>query len=71
MFPDSLEFEQFLAYLTDIFCKLNDVNIFLQSKNMNVILAYEKLNVFKDKISLWEDNIKHENVSRLPSLDEK
>ncbi|OAF71584.1 hypothetical protein A3Q56_00644 [Intoshia linei] len=37
---------------------------------MNVILAYEKLNAFKDKISLWEDNIRHENVSRFSSLDE-
>ncbi|XP_013771999.1 protein ZBED8-like [Limulus polyphemus] len=67
---DSPELVQMLAYLTDIFTNLNEINIFLQGSNKNVVIAHEKLASFKAKIPLWLRNIEKGNLATFPSLEE-
>ncbi|XP_013790359.1 protein ZBED8-like [Limulus polyphemus] len=67
---NSPELVQMLAYLTDIFTHLNELNISLQGSNKNVAIAHEKLASFKAKIPLWLRNIEKGNLARFPSLEE-
>ncbi len=64
----SKEFEQRLAYTSDIFSHMNDVSILLQGRNINILYCKEKLNAFKEKLSLWKRQIENSNYSRFPNL---
>ena len=42
-----------LAYLSDIFKKLNDLSLSLQGKAVTVFKASDKVQAFKKKIKFW------------------
>ena len=46
-----------MAYPADIFQKLNDLNLALQGRQINVSLAAEKINAMKKDLELWADLI--------------
>lgn len=64
------EFLQMLGYLADIFSHLNSLSLSLQGKGLNIVVASEKLDAFKGKLSLWSRRIKIGNLSNFPLLDE-
>ncbi|CAM1323965.1 ZBED8 (predicted) [Pycnogonum litorale] len=59
-----------LAYLTDIFTRMNDLSVSLQGKNINILKCCEKLNAFKEKLPLWCRRVKRGNLSNFPTLEE-
>jgi len=66
---DSIEFVHGLAYLTDIFSHLNEVNISIQEKEVTIMDASEKINAFVSKISLWKRRLQSENLPNFPTLN--
>ena len=50
---ESVEFIQMTAYLADIFNHLNELNLSLQGKEINMVKASEKLKSFIAKLPLW------------------
>ena len=42
-----------LCYLSDIFEKLNDLNLSLQGQNSNVFILISKIEVFMKKVTIW------------------
>ena len=55
-FGDPL-FIQRLAYLADIFEKLNTLNLSMQGGKTNMINLYDSLNAFVDKLALWKMHV--------------
>lgn len=45
-----------IAYLTDIFSHLNELNTKMKGKNENILTATDKLYSFKAKLKLWQKN---------------
>ncbi|XP_026819637.1 zinc finger BED domain-containing protein 5-like [Rhopalosiphum maidis] len=43
-----------VAYLSDIFTKINELNFTLQSRHVNVFTAHEKIHAFKKKLDFWK-----------------
>jgi hypothetical protein len=60
MFVDS-NFVIKLAYLCDIFEKLNSLNISLQGKETHILQLYDKIVAFIKKINLWKRKLTEEN----------
>lgn len=58
-----------LAYLTDVFTKLNDLNLSLQGKDSHILNMYDKVNGFIKKVKLWERKCEDGDVSCFPLLD--
>ena len=50
-------FQSKLAYLYDIFKKLNQLNISLQGRATDVLQLYDKLIAFKRKLQLWKTGL--------------
>ena len=46
-----------LAYLSDIFGKLNDVNLAIQGAKVTIIDASESVSALKEKLLLWKNGI--------------
>ncbi len=46
---DSPDFMQALAYLSDVFKMLNELNRSLQGKMINIVIAFEKFTAFKER----------------------
>uniref|UniRef100_UPI00358EA82C protein FAM200C-like n=1 Tax=Myxine glutinosa TaxID=7769 RepID=UPI00358EA82C len=67
---ESQQFAQMLAYLADIFTRMNDLSVPLQGKGINILKACEKLNAFKEKLRLWRQRMERGNLSNFPSLEE-
>ena len=67
---DSTSFSPMLAYLVDIFQHLNDLNLSLQGKEMNIVTACDKLRAFRKKLLLWSLRIQNQNFANFPTLDE-
>ncbi|XP_068246891.1 protein FAM200C-like [Palaemon carinicauda] len=44
---------QMLAYLADVFSALNELNLSLQGRGLNIFPASEKFAAFKEKLVLW------------------
>ena len=61
---------QKLAYLTDIFLRLNSLNLSLQGRFATVIDFMDKLRSFTMKLELWERKVKDGNLSMFENLDE-
>ena len=59
-----------LAYLSDIFSHLNDLNTFILGKGINMITGREKIFAFTGKLSIWKNRIDCENYANFPTLDE-
>ena len=67
---ESVEFIQMTAYLADIFNHLNELNLSLQGKEMNMVKASEKLKSFIAKLPLWSRRVQSGNLANFPFLDE-
>ncbi|XP_067131393.1 zinc finger BED domain-containing protein 5-like [Centruroides vittatus] len=52
-----------LAYLCDIFEKLNSLNLSLQGRNMHILKQTEKISAFRKKLQLWKIKINKECIS--------
>ena len=61
---------QKLAYLSDVFSRLNLLNLSLQSRFHAVIDFMDKLKTFNIKLNFWEKQIKDGNLSIFENLDE-
>ena len=46
-----------LAYLCDIFQKLNQLNIILQERNTHILQLYDQLTAFTRKLRLWKTGL--------------
>ena len=58
-----------LAYLCDIFAKLNDLNISLQGKQKNVLTLHDKLSAFVAKLQYWQSCIENNNFKPFPTFN--
>ena len=67
---ESKEFIQILAYLSDIFSRLNDMNISMQGINVNILKCRKIINAFKKKLNLWCQRVKRGNISNYSLLEE-
>jgi hypothetical protein len=59
-----------LAYLTDFFEALNNLNLTLQGRNSNLISSYDAIRAFLEKIQLWKRRLESKNLSSFPRLNE-
>ena len=50
-------FVERLAYLADIFKKLNTLNLSMQESNTTIINLYDSLNAFMEKFELWKMHV--------------
>jgi len=60
--------ETHIAYLADIFEKLNEVNKHLQVDNINFIKSKYIIIVFIEKLSLFKEQISRRELKKLLSL---
>ncbi|XP_034069815.1 zinc finger BED domain-containing protein 5-like [Gymnodraco acuticeps] len=68
MFDDTVWLSQ-LAYLSDIFSRLNDLNLGLQGLSINVFDVQDKINTMLKKLELFEIKVKAVDVSAFPALE--
>ena len=59
-FEDEIFLTQ-LAYLCDIFAKLNQLNVSLQGKDTHLLQLYDKITAFKRKLQLWKTDLLKNN----------
>ncbi|XP_039608829.1 protein ZBED8-like [Polypterus senegalus] len=67
---DNFEDEHFivsLGYLADIFSLLNDLNISIQGRNVDIVQSREKVVAFARKLPIWR--IESGNLANFPILD--
>ena len=57
-----------LAYLADIFEKLNRFNLKLQGKNTNIIQLHDSLNAFYSKLQNWRQKVIQGNIAMFENL---
>ncbi|XP_060758376.1 zinc finger BED domain-containing protein 5-like [Neoarius graeffei] len=57
-----------LAYLADVFTKLNELNLSLQGKESHILRMYEKVERFTKKLNLWQRKCEEGDVSHFPLL---
>ena len=58
-----------MAYLSDIFTHLNDLNMSIQGKGISMITGREKISTFTSKLSIWKNLIECENYANFPKLN--
>ncbi len=58
-----------LAYLSDIFSRLNKLNLGLQGLSINAFDVQDKINALLKKLELFEIKIKTGDVSAFPALE--
>ncbi len=59
-----------LAYLSDIFDQLNQLNVSMQGRNSTVFLVSDKIEGFKKKLILWNRRVKEGRCDMFPHLSE-
>uniref|UniRef100_A0A8C7ZPG4 Uncharacterized protein n=1 Tax=Oryzias sinensis TaxID=183150 RepID=A0A8C7ZPG4_9TELE len=59
-----------LAYLSDIFSLLNQLNISLQGTNSNMFFVADKVQAFQRKLSLWSKRAHEERLDMFPLLSD-
>lgn len=52
-----------MAYLCDIFEKLNSLNLTLQGKNMHILKSQERVAAFNKKLNLWRKKLNEDAIS--------
>lgn len=57
-----------LAYLSDIFSILNDINLSLQGPYNNIFISNNKIEAFLNKIELWEKRVQKLTFDMFPSF---
>ena len=58
-----------LSYLSDIFSKLNELNLALQGKDKHVLNFFDHVCGFMDKLKLWERKCENGDTSCFLQLD--
>ena len=56
-----------LAYLSDVFSKLNELNPSLQGNSLTVLNAHDKIKGFQRNLGLWVSCVKQRNFSPFPT----
>lgn len=56
-----------MAFLCDIMCHLNAMNLQLQGRGCVISAMYSTVKAFKTKLTLWEAQMRKENLSHFPS----
>ena len=59
-----------LAYITDIFSKLNEVSLSLQGKSITVFSVKYKISALSQKLEFWINCIENNNVSCFSTLSD-
>lgn len=59
-----------VAYLADIFNKLNELNLSLQGRNSNILFSHDKIEAFKKKLNIWTAKVSKKTLDMFPTLDE-
>ncbi|KAF8785586.1 Zinc finger BED domain-containing protein 5 [Argiope bruennichi] len=59
-----------LAYLADIFCVLNCLNLSFQGKEISLFHVQDKVNAAIAKLNLWQKTVDSGEVDSFPSLHE-
>lgn len=59
-----------LAYVTDIFGKLNELNTSMQGKNKNVMQMSDRIDGFRGKLAYWGENISKANFTPFPQMSQ-
>ena len=59
-----------VAYLADIFNKLNKLNLSLQGRNSNILFSHDKIEAFKKKLNTWTTKVSKKNLDMFPTLDD-
>ncbi|XP_060061828.1 zinc finger MYM-type protein 6 isoform X3 [Erinaceus europaeus] len=59
-----------LAYLSDIFSLINELNLSLQGTMTTLFNLYNKMDVFKEKLKMWLKRIQEDNYDMFPSFSE-
>jgi hypothetical protein len=59
-----------LAYLCDIFEKLNLLNTSLQGTETHILQVFDKVTAFMKKVDLWKKKLQEENGKLTPFLSE-
>jgi len=54
-----------LAHLADVFTHMNDLNVFLQGKEMNILKCCKNFNAFEENLSLCCQWVERANISNL------
>jgi hypothetical protein len=58
-----------LCYLSDIFAKLNDLNLSLQGKYCDIFISNDKIESFTKKVNIWNDRIEKKLFEIFSSVD--
>ncbi|XP_061600964.1 SCAN domain-containing protein 3-like [Cololabis saira] len=59
-----------LAYLCDIFSRLNQLNISLQRRSSNIFVVADKVQAFKRSLALWTKRTQEKRMDMFPLLSE-
>ena len=59
-----------VAHLADIFNKLNELNLSLQGRNLNILFSHDKIEAFKKKLDIWITKVSKKNLDKFPTLDD-
>jgi len=59
-----------LAYLSDIFNRLDVFNLSLQGKSNNIFTMNDKIKAFIKKIEIISNNISNEDLQYFPNLEQ-
>ena len=59
-----------LAYLSDMFDRINTLNTSLQGKECNVFTAQDQVTAFRLKIDLWCARVERGSVEMFPTLED-
>jgi hypothetical protein len=57
-----------LAYLADIFSKLNDLYLNLQGNGNNIFSMEDNVRAFYRKLLLWQGRVKSRNLAAFPTM---
>jgi hypothetical protein len=68
-FFDNIEFIHGLAYLSDIFSHLNEVNTSIQGREVSIMNAAETISSFVNKIPLWKRRLQSDNLVNFPTIE--
>ncbi|XP_014349988.2 zinc finger BED domain-containing protein 5-like [Latimeria chalumnae] len=58
-----------LTYLSDIFSRLNDLNLGLQGKNITIFNVRDKIEAFIKKLQLWVSRVRENHFDTFETLD--
>ena len=59
-----------LAYLADIFERMNALNVSLQGKECNVFVAHERVTAFRTKLDLWAMHVEQGSVEMFSTVED-